>query len=113
MIGDCLSFLCRSRIVDIAGEKWNRRNLVSALWLYKFAKRRLPRVKEKEDNAADKTDYHFVFFNAWLYCGSDNLWAGLVKALHEAIEQRYGPKYAYAKYRAKLFLIIIALLVSI
>ena len=68
---------------------------------------------EKVDNAADKTNYHFVFFNAWLYCGSDNLWAGLVKALHEAIEQRYGPSYAYAKYRAKLFLIIIALLVSI
>jgi len=36
-----------------------------------------------------------------------------VKVLHEAVEKHYGPSYAFAKYRAKLVLIMIALLVSI
>ena len=38
-------------------------------------------------------DYHFIWWNAWLYSGSDNLWAGLIKALHEAVEERYGAPY--------------------
>eukprot|EP01042_Synura_sphagnicola_P001968 gene1968-2330_t len=66
-----------------------------------------------EGEGTVNTDFHFLFFNAWLYCGSDKLWAGLVKALHEAVELKYGPKYALAKYKAKLVLIMIALLVSV
>ena len=38
-------------------------------------------------------DYHYIWWNAWLYSGSDNLWAGLIKALHEAVEERYGAPY--------------------
>ena len=95
------------------GETDNRRSLVSALWLYNVAKLKLPRLRRGKQEAADKKDFHFLFFNAWLYCGSDNLWAGLVKVLHEAVEKRYGPSYAFAKYGAKLVLIIIAFLVSI
>ena len=81
--------------------------MVSALWLYNVAKKKLSKVKTVEK------DFHFLFFNAWLYCGSDNLWAGLVKALHQAVEQRYGPSYAFAKYRAMLVLVAIALSVSV
>eukprot|EP01042_Synura_sphagnicola_P001414 gene1414-1610_t len=92
-----------------------RRNLLSALWLHNVDKRRLPKNKKGGNKAEEKIkkDFHFIFFNAWLYCGSDDLWAGLVKALHEAVEERYGPSYAFAKYRAKLVLILIALLVSV
>ena len=32
----------------------------------------------------------FVDFNAWSHSGSDVLWAGLIKTIHESIEQRFG-----------------------
>eukprot|EP01042_Synura_sphagnicola_P000504 gene504-537_t len=98
------------------GQEWSRRNLVCALWLYNVDKRRLSWNKRARNHAKEeinKHDYYFVFFNAWLYCGSDNLWAGLVKALRKAVEQRYGPSYAFAKYRAMLVLLVIGLLVSV
>ncbi len=47
-------------------------------------------------------DYHFVSWNAWLYSGNDNLWAGLIKALHEAVEERYGAPYTRAKREAMM-----------
>eukprot|EP00964_Phaeocystis_antarctica_P082729 scaffold51947_cov63-Phaeocystis_antarctica.AAC.2 len=50
-----------------------------------------PKTTPKDEQTA--IDYHYVWWNAWLYSGSDNLWAGLIKALHEAIEQRYGAPY--------------------
>ena len=43
--------------------------------------------------ADESYDYHYLWWNAWLYSGSDNLWAGLIKALHEAVEERYGAPY--------------------
>eukprot|EP01042_Synura_sphagnicola_P001390 gene1390-1583_t len=102
------------RSIEINLSKWsNRKKLLSALWLYNIAKKTKKKVEEKVKTKRRQTDYHFLFFNAWLYCGSDNLWAGLVKSLHQAVEQHYGPSYAYAQYRAKLVIIIIALLVSI
>eukprot|EP01042_Synura_sphagnicola_P001726 gene1726-2026_t len=102
----------RSNIIFPQGKERYRRNLVSALWLYNVAKKKLARVKKKEETVGDK-DFHFLFFNAWLYCGSDNLWAGLVKALHKAVEERYGPSYAFAKYRAMLVLVVFTLIVSV
>ena len=38
-------------------------------------------------------EYHYIWWNAWLYAGSDNLWAGLIQALHEAVEEKYGAPY--------------------
>ena len=52
--------------------------------------KRLPSMHEKQSPSCD---YHYIWWNAWLYSGSDNLWAGLIKALHEAVEERYGAPY--------------------
>ena len=43
-----------------------------------------------------------VMWNAWLYSGSDNLWAGLIMRMHEAVEERYGAPYARAREHAML-----------
>jgi hypothetical protein len=56
----------------------------------------------KEQCGESDVEYEFVWFNAWLFCGSDNLWAGLVLKLHEAVESHYGPSYAQAQHRANL-----------
>jgi len=45
-------------------------------------------------------EYEFVEFNAWVYSGSDNLWAGLIQKLYEAVESHFGPDFAYAQKRA-------------
>ncbi len=37
-----------------------------------------------------KHEFHFVEFNAWVYSGSENLWAGLVTALYDSIETYLG-----------------------
>eukprot|EP00929_Paragymnodinium_shiwhaense_P059085 TRINITY_DN29576_c0_g1_i2.p1 TRINITY_DN29576_c0_g1~~TRINITY_DN29576_c0_g1_i2.p1 ORF type:complete len:862 (+),score=139.80 TRINITY_DN29576_c0_g1_i2:101-2686(+) len=49
----------------------------------------------------DCYDYEFVWFNAWMFCGSDNLWAGLVIKLHEAVEAHFGPVYSEAEFEAR------------
>eukprot|EP00964_Phaeocystis_antarctica_P139013 scaffold103705_cov62-Phaeocystis_antarctica.AAC.4 len=53
--------------------------------------------KDKGEQTTISKDYHYIWWNAWLYSGSDNLWAGLIKALHEAVEERYGAPYARAR----------------
>jgi len=35
-------------------------------------------------------DFHFVHFNAWVYSGSENLWAGLVTKLYSEVERYFG-----------------------
>eukprot|EP00602_Paraphysomonas_sp_CaronLab_P011277 CAMPEP_0185044064 /NCGR_PEP_ID=MMETSP1103-20130426/43246_1 /TAXON_ID=36769 /ORGANISM="Paraphysomonas bandaiensis, Strain Caron Lab Isolate" /LENGTH=585 /DNA_ID=CAMNT_0027584295 /DNA_START=397 /DNA_END=2154 /DNA_ORIENTATION=- len=47
--------------------------------------------------------YKVVWFDAWLYSGTDCLWAGLIKTLHEAVEDHYGPDYSHAAKRARLY----------
>lgn len=37
-----------------------------------------------------KDDFIFIRFNAWVYSGSDNLWAGMVTVLYDAIEKYIG-----------------------
>ena len=67
--------------------------------------------KTLKDKDKDKTlevpvhDYVFAFFNAWLYSGSDNQWAGSLKLIHEEIDKHYGPDYAHAKRRAQLIML--------
>ena len=34
--------------------------------------------------------YVIVDFNAWIYEGSDNLWAGLIEQLHSTMENDFG-----------------------
>ena len=64
-----------------------------------------------KDNDNDKAlkvpvhDYVFAFFNAWLYSGSDNQWAGSLKVIHEEIDKHYGPDYAHAKRKAQLIML--------
>jgi hypothetical protein len=47
-------------------------------------------------------DYEFVWFNAWLYSGSDNIWAGLIQRLYDVVEEHYGTSYHFARQRAHL-----------
>jgi GH25 family lysozyme M1 (1,4-beta-N-acetylmuramidase)/Cdc6-like AAA superfamily ATPase len=48
------------------------------------------REKLKAVNARDEQlDFAFIEFNAWVYSGSENLWAGLVTTLYDGIEQHY------------------------
>jgi DNA-binding beta-propeller fold protein YncE len=53
-------------------------------------------------------DYQFVWFNAWLFNGTDNLWAALVLKLFEAAEDHYGREYKYAQRKAQLWMLAVA-----
>ena len=35
-----------------------------------------------------KVEYVFVDFNAWEYCASDELWAGMIRAMYQKVEKR-------------------------
>jgi len=62
---------------------------------------RTPKATDRPQAATPRAkEFHFVWWNAWLYSGSDNLWAGLIKALHDAVEERYGGTYAMARNEA-------------
>ena len=39
-----------------------------------------------------ETEYIFVDFNAWVFSGSDLLWASLVKAIYDEVESTYGAR---------------------
>ena len=48
------------------------------------------REKLKFIESQDKQlNFAFIDFNAWVYSGSENLWAGLVTTLYEGIEKHY------------------------
>ncbi|HLF28786.1 MAG TPA: P-loop NTPase fold protein [Anaerolineae bacterium] len=51
---------------------------------------RLIREALENDKPADAPEFCFVEFNAWVYSGSDNLWAGLVSRIYERVEERLG-----------------------
>ncbi len=46
--------------------------------------------KNKGLKNKDYPDFHFVHFNAWVYSGSENLWAGLVTKLYSEVEKCFG-----------------------
>ncbi|MBI4738853.1 hypothetical protein HY772_04790, partial [Candidatus Woesearchaeota archaeon] len=47
----------------------------------------------------DYHDFHFVHFNAWVYSGSENLWAGLVTKLYSEVEKVFSVfKFSYLSY---------------
>jgi GH25 family lysozyme M1 (1,4-beta-N-acetylmuramidase) len=38
----------------------------------------------------EQIKFHFIKFNAWVYSGSENLWAGLITTLYQQVEAAYG-----------------------
>eukprot|EP00958_Prasinococcus_capsulatus_P007993 scaffold748_cov161-Prasinococcus_capsulatus_cf.AAC.2 len=67
-------------------------------------------VESSESSQEDKerdVEYDFVRFNAWLYNGTDNLWAAFVWELYRAVEIHYGYRYKFARRRANLWIISI------
>ncbi|GMH97462.1 hypothetical protein TrVE_jg7207 [Triparma verrucosa] len=66
----------------------------------KASKKAKEEGRKVDEDAA--VDYEFVWYNAWIYSGNDNLWAGLIKSLYTAVEKHYGPEYAYAERKADL-----------
>ena len=68
------------------------------------------RVQPKE--AAEKFDYEFVWFNAWLYSGFSTLWAGLIMELYKATENHFGNDYANAQIKAKFYRALLAGIVT-
>ena len=53
-------------------------------------------------------EFEFVWFNAWLYNGTDELWAGFMKELYTAVENHYRREctYTYALKKAQLFVTV-------
>ena len=48
----------------------------------------LDRIKtDRDDLENDVLDFHFIEFNAWVYSGSDHLWAGLITHLYKEVEK--------------------------
>ena len=56
-----------------------------------------------EGSEPPNVEYEFVWFNAWLYNGTDNVWAALILKLYDAVEKHYGSEYIYAERRALLW----------
>lgn len=55
----------------------------------------LGKIKERLqsiENTSEHLNFAFIEFNAWVYSGSENLWAGLVTKLYEGIETYYETK---------------------
>jgi hypothetical protein len=46
-------------------------------------------------------------YPAWLYEGSESLWAGLIKELYVATENRFGADYAHAQEKAKVYSMVL------
>ena len=69
-------------------------------------KKGIPPTAEKKIS-----EYEFVWFNAWLYNGTDELWAGLIKDLYKAVENHYGQEYTYALKKAQLLVTVLKLIV--
>eukprot|EP01036_Dinobryon_divergens_P035402 gene35402-45868_t len=85
--------------------EWNKTLTSSKKSLYVAlhdAREREVRERDmKSDKHIDDFDYEFVWWNAWLYSGSDVLWAGLIKQLYDFTEKHYGTNYANAAEKAK------------
>lgn len=69
------------------------------------ARSTLAAVKEKRPKSLTY-DYEFAKWDAWLFSGSDNLWAGLIKALSDSVENHYGPNFKYAREKATVYWIL-------
>eukprot|EP00928_Gymnodinium_smaydae_P026978 TRINITY_DN21013_c0_g2_i1.p1 TRINITY_DN21013_c0_g2~~TRINITY_DN21013_c0_g2_i1.p1 ORF type:complete len:1031 (+),score=136.20 TRINITY_DN21013_c0_g2_i1:100-3192(+) len=67
---------------------------------------RRSRPAERGTSDSSHVEYEFVWFNAWLYNGTSNLWASLILKLYQAVEMHYGPEYAYARRRALLWSLV-------
>ncbi len=53
-------------------------------------------VKDSRPNAKkSKYDFHFIEFNAWVYSGSENLWAGLITKLYDGVENYLGQRRTF------------------
>ena len=57
-------------------------------------------------------EYRFLWWNAWLYSGSDNLWAGLITELWGVVEDRYGSAFVHAEYEAMVVAVWMKLILA-
>lgn len=96
-----------------------RKPLVQVGVLYEIKPEYLLLSSEEETKEAPDEEtrllyeYQFVWFNAWVYSGSDCLWTALIQSLYKAVEERYGSKYAHAKRRAQLYSTLCLVFVSL
>ena len=58
-------------------------------------------------------EYRFLWWNAWLYSGSDNLWAGLITELWGVVEERYGSQFVHAEYEAMVVAVWLKLILAL
>ena len=70
-------------------------------------------IKKLRDNEKDTCTYEFVWWNAWLYSGSDNLWAGLIKEPHDVVEKHYGSDFSNAQQKAKFYAMSIQIIAAL
>jgi hypothetical protein len=76
--------------------------------------RRTSVSKGAEDSQPlDECDYEFLVWNAWLYAGSDNLWAALIKVLHDAVDNRYGGEYKNGYKKAQTYTLLLSGMVAL
>ena len=54
-----------------------------------------------EEHTNEKLRFFFIEFNAWIYSGSENLWAGMITRLYDRIEEHYGNNQVQAFRRKK------------
>ncbi len=58
--------------------------------------------RDRRPSSIEK-EYEFVHFNAWLYNGTDNLWAAFILLLHKTLQDRYGSTFIDARKRAEFW----------
>ena len=70
--------------------------------------KRLQRRKREYQWRTSKkiSEFEFVRFHAWLYNGTDELWAGFIKELYKAVENHYGREYTYTHALKKVQLFV-------
>jgi|GEM_PF-2413276 len=56
-------------------------------------------IKERQKNKNKKVNIHVVEFNAWVYSGSEHLWASLVTHLYRDIEKHFGLREQWLRLR--------------
>lgn len=73
---------------------------------------RKPQVADSNEAETPAVEYEFIWFNAWLYNGTDNLWAALILKLFEGVEKHYGTQYKFAQRRALLWSLAVKMILT-
>lgn len=66
----------------------------NSIWMTRRERRlsSLEKLAGRLERSGEGSRFGFIDFNAWVYSGSENLWAGLVTRLYDKIEEFYGPR---------------------